>query len=101
MVLPEINKRPVEPKLQPFLHFNLFWGRRGRVGSSLGVERVGLYGAEARVLAQAGHARDELVGTYAGVEDGVERRPTSRWSATDRDQEHGKADVMGPNGLTE
>ena len=64
MVLPEIDKCPVKPKLDA-----LFWLFRMPV-----FECVRLDCFEAGVFAQAGHARDKLVGSDAGVQDGMQCR---------------------------
>lgn len=75
VVLPEIHKRPVKPELEALLNVLIVLALDGGGGVlALGVERVWLDGAEARVLAQTGHARHKLVGTNARVQDGVQCR---------------------------
>lgn len=72
VVLPEVDKRPVKPQLDVLVRLGFRGGLVGRLGTLL--ECIRLDGAETRILAQPGHAGDELVGPDTRVKDRVQRR---------------------------
>jgi hypothetical protein len=74
IVLPEIDKRPIKPNLQPIILVHVLPDRPARNAalpwhglSWLGVELIGLNCLESSVLAETGHAGDKLVGTDTRV----------------------------------
>jgi hypothetical protein len=75
VVLPEINKCPIEPQLQALLSLFLNLLRRElSVRSGFMLEGVGLDSSESGILTQSRHSGDKLIRANARVKDGMECR---------------------------
>jgi hypothetical protein len=75
IILPEIDKRPIKPNLQPVL-FVYFLARRNDAILRHGltwfrIELIRLNGLEPWIFSQACHARDKLIRSDSRMEDGI------------------------------
>jgi hypothetical protein len=90
VVLPEIDKGPVEPEFQTVILLAVIqWRDTISCGFALHVELIGLNSLEPRILPKTCHAGDELIGADARVQDGMQGRPVGRVSSDGRDRQWG------------
>lgn len=76
IILPEIDKRPIKPNLQPIILIDVLPRRNdtflGDRLTRLGIELIRLNGLEPWIFAQTCHPGYELVRTDPGMQDGMQ-----------------------------